>query len=103
MGFTVVKEVFSFQVTAQYANQVLSGYPVSCFIEENGHKFIRRTSEKGVEYHHFGNGIVGTARVAANSPRCPSGGEEDDRVPAELDVGFEGLPLLLGQFGLRRI
>jgi hypothetical protein len=101
MSFPIVEEGFGTQVTPEYCHQVLGGYPVSRFVEEDGDEFIRRTPEKGIEYHHFGNGVVGTPCMSANSPSCPSGGEEDDRVSAELDVGFEGISLLLGQFGLR--
>jgi hypothetical protein len=95
-----VEEDFGRQVTPQHCHQVLGSYPVPRFVEEDGDEFVGRTPEEGIEYHDFRDSVVGTARMSAYPFGSTSGGEEDDRVAAQLDVGFERIPLLLGQFAL---
>jgi hypothetical protein len=70
------------------------------FVEEDGDEFVRRTPKEGIEYHHFWDGVVGAAGMSAYPSGGTSGGKEDDRVPAQLNVAFEGFPLLSGQCGL---
>jgi hypothetical protein len=103
VGFPIAHELFGTHLTAQYGHQVLGSYTVSGFIEEDGDELLGLTAEESIEDHDFGDGIVGPASMTAYASSCTSGGEKDDRIPTELDIGLEGGFLFAAQGGNARI
>ncbi len=68
---------------------------MSGFVEEDGDEVIGAAPEKGIEDGHFWGSVVGAAGMSAYAASCTGGSEEDNGIPHQLDVGFQGCPLLI--------
>ncbi len=94
-GLTIVEDGFGGQMPVEHRHEVLDRHPVAGLVE------VGRVGLPGphepVGDEHLGDDVVGAAGVAADSPRRPGRREEDDGVPAELDIGRELVSLLGGQ------
>jgi hypothetical protein len=100
MGFSIMGQFFDRKVAVEGCHQVLGGNAMSGFVKEDGHVLVWATLEECIQNHDFGDGIVGAACVTAYASGCTCGGEEHDRISAELNVGFEDGALLIGEGGL---
>jgi hypothetical protein len=70
---------------------------VSSFIEENRYEVFWFATEEGIENHHFGHSVIGASSMSAYATSGSGGGEKDNCIPTQLDVGFKARSLCVGE------
>ena len=103
----VAVEFFDGQLAFEDGEEVLRRDAVTGLVEEDGQD-IGCVAGLGVfneraDDDDFGDGVVRAAGVTRQAAGTGVGGEERDRITAELDVVLERIALLVGQLGVGRV
>ena len=94
--FAIVQKPLCRHVTVEHTEQILSRYAVARLVKEDRQDGCT-ASNQGTQNRHFWDGIVGTAGVAAEPSGPGQGGEEDDRIAAQLNIKLQRSQLVRRQ------